>query len=165
MKLNWFERAMYNFKRVSFLIDTKEHSNLERLTHAINYTLNSDDEEDYDLDDLSRLLIRRGIEQALDLGFTPFSKAFYHFMANSEDTRKTKFKQIHATLHSTEIKAINDLVAMINEYLEDEQTNHGQAYYQIDQNDLLRFFIRKGHESFRNMPIPKVVKLLQKASS
>lgn len=164
MKLNWFERTIYDFKTIRFLIDSREHTNLERLVNAINYKLGPHDEEDYELGDINRLFIQMGIDQALEDGFGPFAKGFYHFMESSHYAVNKKLAQTQVILHSTEIKAVGDLTAMVNEYLEDEHKNHCQNHYQINQNDLLRFFIRKGCEGFRDMPIPKIVRMLQSSS-
>lgn len=164
--LNWFQRTLQDMKKVSFMLEGKEVKYLERLQNAINFYRSREDngEDTYietDIPSITRLFIVQGIEEALEYGLSSFSKVFFQHLETRAALKSRPNAVVYSFLQPSEIKAINDLTAMINEYLEEEHLNHDQKFYRMCPNDLICFFIQNGASHFHNIPIPKASHLLE----
>ncbi|MFF0828711.1 hypothetical protein ACFYU8_18100 [Brevibacillus sp. NPDC003359] len=168
MKLNWINRAINGYQRVEFSVGIKQYNQLDRLKHAVNYFREREDngEDTFvctDIPSISRVFIITGIEHAMRQGFLPFAKAVYHHLHNHyfmDSPNGHSFKKTYAYLHVSEQKAIHDLYAMIQEYVEDEHLNHMQQLFIFTEEELIRFFIKYGCNELNNKAVKEASRLL-----
>lgn len=165
-KLGWFNRTLRNYRRVDFTVEKQYYNHIDRLQHSINFHRSREEDgevtyEEINIDSIAGLFIVNGIEQALSKGFNPFAKVFYQYFQAQSFVKISSYKRISAFLHASEIKVLDDLTAMINEYFDDEYREHNQQLFEIERNDLIRFFIQNGCEHFNRVPISKASNLLE----
>lgn len=165
-KLGWFSRAVYNYGRVDFTIEKSLYNHLDRLQHSINYYRSREDDgeetyEEIEIEVISSLFIVTGIEQALSKGFESFAKVYYQYFQTQSIIKKASTRKLNTFLHSSEIKVLDDLTAMINEYFDNEHREHNQQLFVIERNNLIHFFIQTGCEYFNKVPIPKASNILK----
>jgi len=170
MRMNWLQRTIREYKHIKFHVEQKDYRFMDQLHHSINYyrSRENDDSDTYHeikLSSITSLFITSEIDRVLESGFKPFAKTFFHHLEeNRHMGRQTSYVQAYGYFHTSEMKAIHDLTAMMNEHLEDEYLLHSQTFYQITSNDLLRFFIKISCEKYRNIPVSKMSYLLSSSS-
>lgn len=165
MRLNWFQRTIQDYRRVPFEIESKQIIQLDRLQHAINYYRSKEDNGsdtyvETDIPSICRVFIITGIEHAMKVGFSSFTKAFRHYMDEQRIRTNIQYKSTFAYLQSAEQRALQDLYALVNEHLEDEHLSHYQPHYDIVVDDVVCFFIQNGCEEFTRISIPKASSML-----
>ncbi|MFS0557466.1 hypothetical protein [Brevibacillus sp. 179-C9.3 HS] len=157
MKLNWSKNGTCNFRRIVLSVDNRHLIYLEKIRKAINMHRGRENNgEPVEISTVIRCFVLSGIELSLEQGLSSLVRLILHNQEIFGIDPSRNSKQTHVDLHTTELKAIRDLVAMINEKLEDEHIEYGQKYCNITRDHLIGYFIRRGCEGFKNGSIPNV---------
>ncbi|MED4779457.1 hypothetical protein [Brevibacillus choshinensis] len=151
MHYNKSQRTLNNYWRMKVSVSTRQVIYLERIKESLNaYRNKEQDGESVDLATVIRRFCISGIENALKTGVPSLMKHVSNtYLLNKEKGKKTI--EVNIILSSSETRAIEDLVAMSNEFLEDEHLQHGQPLFHLKRDDLIGYFIQTGCEGNKGM--------------
>lgn len=153
MQFNKLQRTSNNYWRLKVSVSTRQVIYLERIKESLNaYRKKEQDGESIDVPTVIRCFCQSGIEIALKTGVAGLMKSVTNnYLPNKEGKKNIDFKVV---LSSSEIRAIEDLVALSNEFLEDEHLQHGQTFLHLKRDDLVSYFIQIGCEGFKGATLP-----------
>lgn len=151
MQFNKSQRTSNNYWRMKVSVSTRQAIYLERIKESLNtYRKKEQDGEIVDVPTVIRRFCITGIESALKTGVPGLMKrVINNYLLNKEEGKKSI--EVNVILSSSETRAIEDLVAMSNEFLEDEHLQHGQPLFHLKRDDLIGYFIQIGCEGTKGM--------------
>lgn len=151
MQFNKSQRTLNNYWRMKVSVSTRQVIYLERIKDSLNaYRKKEQYGESVDVATVIRRFCKSGIENALKTGVPGLMKHVTStYLRNKEEGKKTI--EVNVILSSSETRAIEDLVAMSNEFLEDEHLQHGQPMLHLKRDDLIGYFIQIGCEGTKGM--------------